>query len=450
MGPVINPEGNPLVRHTLTSGTRAAGAALLSSAVAAFVLATATATGMLGTLGTEHHAPSSTEQGPSSSVDAGVLGDSAQGHPASTPVSVSASGVQTPLASEGSTVALRGTLAGGTGTILTSTPEGNTLTPAIVGLLSRQGVPPAAYRAAEGGYDVQGTHDDQGNNDGGDVSWAELQPVAGGPIASNNAIDQAITDVDAWNAANPAHPELLKVRIVVGIHSPAWALNLGGPCFQVTDPNSNVSACCPRFWTSAFTAAYYQFEAELAAKYDGNAAIGEIVMAKNTTVYNESLIRQTASPATVAALMAAGYTTALDEQEQLQDIVSLGTYWKHTHVGFAFNPYQTASPNTEDEAFTEKMITTGRNALGAQLVIENNSLREGYLAGTGNYQTMYAFMVQVGGPIAFQTSTLGRTGTLSTVLNGAIGLAAGSVELPSGYQTVLTPAQVAAITAGLA
>jgi hypothetical protein len=63
---------------------------------------------------------------------------------------------------------------------------------------------------------------------------------------------------------------------------------------------------------------------------------------------------------------------------------------------------------------------------------------------------MYAFMVQVGGPIAFQTSTLGRTGTLSTVLNGATGLAAGSVELPSGYQTVLTPAQVAAITAGLA
>jgi hypothetical protein len=236
----------------------------------------------------------------------------------------------------------------------------------------------------------------------------------------------------------------------LGIHSPAWARNLGGPCFQVTDPNSNVSACCPRFWTSAFTAAYYQFEAELAAKYDGNPAIGEMVMAKNTTVYNESLIRQTASPATVAALMAAGYTTALDEQEQLQDIVSLGTYWKHTHVGFAFNPYQTASPNTEDEEFTEQMIATGRAALGAQLVLENNSLREGYLAGNGNYQTMYAFMAQVGGPIAFQTSTLGRTGTLSTVLDGAIGLTAGSVELPGGYQTVLTPAQVAAITAGLA
>lgn len=67
-------------------------------------------------------------------------------------------------------------------------------------------------RAAEGGYGVQGTHDDQGNNDGGDVSWAELQPVAGGPIAANNAIDQAITDVDAWNAATPTHHELTTNR----------------------------------------------------------------------------------------------------------------------------------------------------------------------------------------------------------------------------------------------
>ena len=142
---------------------------------------------------TEHHAPSSTQHGPSSSVDGGVLGDSAHGRPASAPINVSVSDPQTPLAaSEGSTVALRGTVAGGTGTILTSTPQGNALTPAIVGLLSRQGVPPTAYRAAEGGYDVQGTHDDQGNNDGGDVSWAELQPVAGGAIAANNAIDQAI------------------------------------------------------------------------------------------------------------------------------------------------------------------------------------------------------------------------------------------------------------------
>lgn len=334
--------------------------------------------------------------------------------------------------------------------MVASAPQHTVLTPALVGLLSRQGVPPTAYRAAEGGYDVQGTHDAEGNSDSGDVSWAELQPAAGGPIASNNAIDKAITDVTRWNAANPGHHEALKVRIVVGVHSPAWALNLGGQCFTVTDANSGASGCCPRFWTAAFSAAYYHFEAALVAKYDGVLVIGEIVMAKNTTVYNESLIRQTQSHATVAALLAAGYSSAIDRQEQVQDLASLGTYWKHTHVGFAFNPYQNANPITQDETFTEQLIAGGRVALGAQLVLENNSIRETYLSGRGNYQSMYAYMGRAGGLIAFQTSTIGRAGSLMAVLNGAIALGAGSVELPSGYQAVLSPAQAAAISNGLA
>jgi hypothetical protein len=86
-------------------------------------------------------------------------------------------------------------------------------------------------------------------------------------------------------------------------------------------------------------------------------------------------------------------------------------------------------------------IADGRNTLGAQLVLENNSLRQSYLTGAGNYQTMYAFMDQVGGPIAFQTSTIGRTGWLASALEGAIALSAGSVELPSGYESDLTPSQ---------
>ena len=110
------------------------------------------------------------------------------------------------------------------------------LKPVLTGLLNRQGVPPAAYRSSEGGYDIQGTQDDQGNPDVGDVSWAELQPTAGGPIAGNNAIDLAVADVRAWNAANPTHPEALKLRVAAGIHSPSWALDLGGACVAVTDP----------------------------------------------------------------------------------------------------------------------------------------------------------------------------------------------------------------------
>ena len=312
----------------------------------------------------------------------------------------------------------------------------------LTGLLNRTGVPPSADRPAEGGYDIQGTRDARGDPDVGDVSWAELQPTAGGPITANNAIDQAIADVHAWNLANPTHLEGLKLRVEAGIHSPAWALNLGCACFTVTDPTSGTSGCCPRFWTAQFSAAYYQFEAELAAKYDAVPEIRELVMAKNTTVYNESLIRQIQSASTVAALGAAGYTTTVDEQQQISDLASLGTYWKHTEVAFAFNPYQTASPSTQDEAFTQQLITSGRSALGNQLVIENNSLRQTYLTGNGDYQTMYAFMTSTGGPIGFQTATLGKVGSIEAVVIGAKSMGAASVELPTGYPTQFTPAQL--------
>jgi len=324
----------------------------------------------------------------------------------------------------------------------TSSPREARLKPLLTGLLNRTGVPPAAYRASVAGYDIQGTHDDQGNRDVGDVSWAELQPTAGGPIAANNAIDLAVADVRAWNAANPTHPEALKLRVEAGIHSPTWALDLGGACVVVTDPTSGTSGCCPRFWTSAFSAAYYQFEAELAAKYDTVPEIREVDMAKNTTIYNESLIRQVQSSSTVAALLAAGYSSAVDEQQQLQDITSLGTYWKHTHVGFAFNPYQTANPVTQNEAFTQQLISAGRAALGDRLVLENNSLRQGYLSGNGDYQAMYAYMCGVGGPLGFQTATLAKVGSIQAVLTGAIGWGAASVELPTGYQSQLTPGQL--------
>ena len=227
-----------------------------------------------------------------------------------------------------------------------------------------------------------------------------------------------------------------------GIHSPSWALDLGGACVAVTDPTSGLAGCCPRFWTSAFTTAYYQFEAELAARYDAVPEIREVDMAKNTTIYNESLIRQVQSPATVAALLAAGYSTAVDEQQQLQDITSLGSSWRHTHVGFAFNPYQTANPVTQDEAFTQQLISAGRAALGNHLVVENNSLRQGYLTGNGDYQAMYSYMCGVGGPMGFQTATISKVGSIQAVLDGAVAWGAASLELPTGYQSQLTPGQL--------
>jgi len=305
------------------------------------------------------------------------------------------------------------------------TPAGE-LKPAIHGLLYRNGPPPASIRSMFGGYDVQGP------GDYGAVSWSQLQASPGGPITPDNPIDQAITDVRSWNASNPEDPELLLVRVNAGIHSPAWADDLGGSCVEVRDPDSGIQGCTPRFWTAQFGAAFYQFESELAARYDSVPEIGEVVIARDMTVYNEPLLRQIADPATVANLVAAGYSTAVDEQDQRTDIAALGTYWKHTHVGFTFNPYQTIDPTGEDETYTEQLMAYGRQVLGSQLVLDNDSLRVSFLQG-GEYATMYAAMQRLGAPIGFQTAVLSKVGNLLTTIQGAAALGASCVELPSGF-----------------
>jgi hypothetical protein len=94
------------------------------------------------------------------------------------------------------------------------------------------------------------------------------------------------------------------------------------------------------------------------------------------------------------------------------------------------------------------LIASGRSALGAQLVIENNSLRQSYLTGRGTYQTMYAFMTSVGGPMGFQTATLAKVGSIQAVVNGAVAMGGASVELPAGYESQCSPAQL--MTLGLA
>jgi hypothetical protein len=183
------------------------------------------------------------------------------------------------------------------------TPAGRSgLKAAIHGLLYLRGQPPAGLRPMLAGYVVEGSRGY------GAVSWAELQEVPGGAITPENPIDRAIADVRAWNAANPQHPEVLKVRIQAGIHSPAWAMNLGGPCAQVKgDPYFGVGGCTPRFWTGQFAAAFYQFEGgELAARYDRVPEIAEVIIARNMTIYNEPALRQIADPGSVVNLLAAG------------------------------------------------------------------------------------------------------------------------------------------------
>src|SRR6266498_3197417 len=103
------------------------------------------------------------------------------------------------------------------------------LKPVLGGLLDRQKPPPEAYQGSVDGYVVE-------------VAWADLQPLAGAPLATNNAIDDAIATAKTRGLK-------LKLRVTAGIDTPQWAKQLGGDPIQVQDDYGNTGTldeACPR------------------------------------------------------------------------------------------------------------------------------------------------------------------------------------------------------------
>lgn len=310
------------------------------------------------------------------------------------------------------------------------------LKPVIGGLLDRNGPPPPSYLSSLAGFVVN-------------VYWMDLQPVSGATLAADNAIDQAITEVRSLNATYHMHLAL-KVRLFAGVWAPTWVKNLGGTPVVIDNPQGGNTGTIGRFWTDAFGTAYNQLESLLAAKYDTVPEIREVTIARCTTFYDEPFIRDTTSPATVTALLAAGYTVAADQTCQQQEIQA-SIVWQHTNSDLSFNPYQVINSDgstSTDVAYTDSMMEYCRQTLGAACVLENNSLRD-TPQGAG-YLAMYENMTSLGKPIAFQTATAVRIGSLTQVLAYAESLGADSVELPAGYESLATPAVFATVTRTLA
>ena len=289
------------------------------------------------------------------------------------------------------------------------------LKPALGGLLDRNGPPPTGYASVMGGFVVN-------------VYWADLQHQQGGDIASHNAIDQAIAQL---HSIDPTGDMGLKIRLFAGIYAPEWAKSLDGPPIRIRDPATGKSGTIGRFWTPDFGAAYSDLMTKLAANYDSAPEVREVTISRCTTAYAEPFIRDAGDAATVSAMLAAGFTVAADktcEREQVQSHL----VWQQTRSDLSFNPYQVIDGTWHsDEAFTESMMDFCRATLGARCVLANNSIRLPL-----QFPAMYDHIKALGPPIAFQTAVMAKVGDLAGTLETAIGLGAGSVELPGGFQAL--------------
>ena len=91
------------------------------------------------------------------------------------------------------------------------------------------------------------------------VTWAQLQGTEGGPLTTS-AIDSAIAQVNAYNAANGTNLGI-KLRVWGGYTAPDWAKNIDGPPITVTgeaevDPAVYTPQTIGRFWTADYIAAW--------------------------------------------------------------------------------------------------------------------------------------------------------------------------------------------------
>jgi hypothetical protein len=314
--------------------------------------------------------------------------------------------------------------------------------PQIAGTIDRQGMSPSTYHSVVDSYVFK-------------VDWAELQPNSGSELVTSR-LDTEIQKAKT----NNMH---LKIRMYTGSGSPNWVKNLPvtsgtqGPV-RICDPNAVPVLCgdIPHFWEKNVQDAYAAVVAKLAAKYDGidgdGAVIQEVVIGGCATIFQEPLIRQRGTE-NIAAFQQGGYTEGGNwacEQAQIQAHET----WIHTRSSLAFNPYDewTGSGFKITPAKTEQLIDYCRIVLGERCVLGNNSIGKtstmnidrpcSEINGTGwaslaPYVRLYTYMKCKGAPVYFQTEFADRIlehgFTLPQVVNYAISLGAGMVELPAGY-----------------
>jgi len=293
-----------------------------------------------------------------------------------------------------------------------------TLKPVISGLLDRKGMPSSAYVPRLDGFVVLTT-------------WADLQSTAFGPVAEGNAIDRAVAAVRTSPGASHLR---LKLRVLAGVDAPGWAKALGGGPVNVHHGRKVYTL--GKFWTPAFGLAYEDLQAKLAARYDAEPEVAEVVISRCSVLTAEPFLRAVRPDTrTMESMVAGGYSDTADEVCQRQEIDAHGV-WATTRAGLTLDPYDRLLPDAtavQDGAFTEEIMGYCRRTLGARCVLENNAVSAPLLLEP--YPTMYRAIKERGGPIGYQTRNAQRIGDWYQALTWSARQGANHVELNITYPT---------------
>ena len=208
------------------------------------------------------------------------------------------------------------------------------------------------------------------------VTWAQLQGTEGGSLTTS-AIDSAIAQVNAYNAANGTNLGI-KLRVWGGYTAPDWAKNIDGPPITVTgeaevDPAVYTPQTIGRFWTADYIDAWTSLQNALAARYDSNPVIRGISQTAGAAATDEPFVplRTNAAlqpPSTgtvnqVAQLQAGGYTDAA-EMLTLRAAIADYSQWSTTPLDFTMNNFHLFDSGNE---LPDAKLHARRPAAGAEL-----------------------------------------------------------------------------------
>lgn len=249
--------------------------------------------------------------------------------------------------------------------------------------------------------------------------WSQLEPSNG--VFDDSALVSALAELTAYNAAHPSTPVVGKLRVFMGVGTPAWVISATG---AVTISDSFGSATAGSWWTPQYDALWQGLQNHLASEYDANPMIGEVAITSCSSLTGEPFIVPQ-NQADVAGLHAAGYTDAL-QQSCLSNAPQDYAAWKTTPIDYTFNQIaDTDAGNVGiNTAFPIQVMDAFRTALGTRGVIANHGLNDPPAAGAipiyNNFETLYtqAVAAKTISPLEFQTD--GPTVDWNTVIPYAI------------------------------
>lgn len=243
------------------------------------------------------------------------------------------------------------------------------------------------------------------------LHWADLQP--NGPNDSINlaaptykgttgpnqeGIKSGRTLDDEVKAARSSGRKL-RLRVLCGHRAPTWAKNIGGAPMPWWDDTA-VNATMGRWWHADYLAGYESLMTKLAAIYDDDPVIGDVVISGTMTIFSEPMIRQVGTPvdstaqshpnewkprlSLTAELKAGRYSRAIDIAATKRTVDIHAAAWKRTDSSLACNPYQfveldvAGEPRvkTKDLLGSKEMMDYVAKVLTTRAVLGNHSIRD--------------------------------------------------------------------------